>query len=306
MMSTLRTLSPAKLNLGLEITGKRADGYHSLVSIFQAISLVDTMEFRAPAEESTLRVLCNDSDVPELIPGNLVTKAMEIVEAHTATPLPVSVTLHKHIPVASGLGGASSNAATALRAASALRDTPLQDLTLAHLARRLGSDVPFFLTGGTALVTGTGSEIQSLPPLANTWFVLLSPRLQQPIANKTATLYRSLTERDFSSGEAVQKQVDNCRAGVPLGPSQLVNPFQRHLLAIRPELAPLLDSFTASGAPFIAMSGAGPTHYTFVGSRDEAERIATGTRSRLGDQAAVFVAITCPELPPLEKSVSFT
>lgn len=306
MTTTLRSSSPAKLNLGLEITGRRPDGYHNLISIFQAITLADTMEFTAPAQQSTMRVLRNDTDVPELIPGNLVTKAMELVETAAATPLPVTVTLHKRIPVASGLGGASSNAATALRAASALQDTPLPDSTLSQLARRLGSDVPFFLIGGTALVTGTGSLIQSLPPLANTWFVLLSPRLRQPIANKTATLYASLTERDFSSGEAVQKQVGNCRAGAPLSPSQFVNPFQRHLLAIRPEITPILDIFTASGAPFIAMCGAGPTHYTFVGSRDDAERIARGMRSRLGDQADVYVAIPCPELPPVEKSVSFT
>ena len=303
-MRTIHAESPAKLNLGLEITGRRVDGFHDLVSIFQAITLADRLSVHAPVTETTLRVHWQDQDDPDLVPGNLVSKAVDLLAAETGMTVPTSIALAKRIPRASGLGGASSNAATALRALVSLWDAPVADHELMRMAAQLGSDVPFFLSGGTALVTGAGERIEPLPSLPSGWYVLLTPRLQRPIARKTATLYSALTKRDFTSGEAVGVQSKTIRAGNPLDPSLLPNPFQRHVLTLRPEIQPMLDTFVSAGAPFTAMSGAGPTHYTYVHRRDQAERIAERVRSSLGTRADLVIATGSPGLIPLEKQGS--
>ncbi|MGI8644683.1 MAG: 4-(cytidine 5'-diphospho)-2-C-methyl-D-erythritol kinase [Thermomicrobiales bacterium] len=303
-MITLRTTSPAKLNLGLEITGRRADGYHNLISVFQSITLADDLEFTAPVPRTMLLVQHQEGGGTDITSDNLITRAIDLFSARFAPPLATRVTLTKRIPVASGFGGASSNAAATLRAVRALSESELSRSVMMALARELGSDIPFFLTAGTALVSGTGDQIDPLPSPGDGWFVLMSPRLGVPIERKTATLYQALTERDFSSGGLVRAQAENLVAGRRLDPSLLTNPFQRHMLELRPELALLLDAFTAAGAPFVALSGAGPGHYTYVEHHEAAERIASRARSRIGGHADIFVATVCPYLAPLEKIAS--
>ncbi len=299
-MTVIRASSPAKVNLGLEVTGRRPDGYHDLVSIFQTITLADAMEFEAPVAASALHVSSIGRPRPELQVGNLVTRALELIAAGTKASLPTRITLEKRIPVAAGLGGASSNAALTLRALTKLWNAAIPGEDLLKPAKLLGSDVPFFLTGVTALVTGTGDHVLPLPRLEDCWLVLLVPRLERPITRKTATLYAALTRRDFTSGDMVNEQTRRMARTGRVEPDLLVNPFQRHLKALRPEITPVLDAFRAAGAPFVAMSGAGPTHYTIVPVRSEAERIAARARSSLGDRAELIVATVCPAMPVLE------
>ncbi|HEV2106663.1 MAG TPA: 4-(cytidine 5'-diphospho)-2-C-methyl-D-erythritol kinase, partial [Thermomicrobiales bacterium] len=265
-MTTLRADSPAKLNLGLEVIRRREDGFHEIASVFQTITLRDTMELTYPAAGTRLDVYVHGRRAPELEASNLVSTALQRLAQSATVPHGTHVRLHKVIPVAAGLGGASSNAATALRVARRLWDSSATDESLCRIARALGSDVPFFLTGGTALVTGHGEHVEPLPTPADLWFVIVAPRLSRPIPLKTAALYGALRASDFTSGEAVASQAVIIGQALPLDSLLLRNAFERPLLDLRPELHSLISSFKTAGAPFVALSGAGPSHYTIVGT----------------------------------------
>jgi 4-diphosphocytidyl-2-C-methyl-D-erythritol kinase len=302
-MTTLWSLSPAKINLGLEIIRRRDDGYHDLMSIFQTVTLYDRLELIHPAAAQRLEVLVRDERMHELETSNLVSSAMEQIGEVSGSMVPVQMRLTKQIPIASGLGGSSSNAATALRMGQRLfRSRADSTTSILEIARSLGSDVPYFLNGGTALVTGRGDAIEPLSQLTNAWFVLMSPRLADPIPSKTATLYRSLVPSDFTSGDRIREQAFRLQRSLPLDDALLRNAFQRPLLHLRPELDDFISTFFSAGAPFVALSGAGPSHYTIVRTKEEAERIATRTRSILQGNADILVATTVPDLPPIHES----
>ncbi len=269
----LRLRAPAKLNLGLEILGRRPDGYHELATIFQAVALHDTLTAR-PAPDLTLR-----ADPALGGEGNLVLRAARALATHAGVSRGAALTLEKAIPVAAGLGGGSSDAAAALRGLRRLWRLRVPEGELAALAAGLGADVPFFLLAsgpggsGTALATGIGERLAPLPPLPPTWFVLLTPPLALP-PDKTRRLYAALEPADFGDGARVRAQADRLRRGAPLDPALLVNGFAGPLARLFPELAGWRRRFERAGAPWAVPSGSGPTFYTIVPSPEEGERIA--------------------------------
>ena len=187
----------AKLNLTLEVLGRRPDGYHEITSVLQTVSLADVLSFR-PAPTLSLR--CSD---PTLVSeDNLALRAARLLGETTGCTQGAEVTLEKHIPVASGLGGGSADAAAALWALDRLWDLRLPETQLSTLAARLGSDVPFFLQGGTALAQGRGERVTQLPPAPEAWFLVVRPPLEIP--TKTATLYGMLDQRHWTKGKATK------------------------------------------------------------------------------------------------------
>src|SRR5687768_10113096 len=152
--------SYAKINWSLRITGKRADGFHDLETVFQTISLHDELTFR---DSSSLSLTCDDPSIPT-DETNLVMRAAHLVGAP-----PVAIELKKRIPAGGGLGGGSSNAATTLVALGGSRSD------LPSLALSLGSDIPFFLLGGTAYATGRGEVLTALPDRSGIPLLLLFP-----------------------------------------------------------------------------------------------------------------------------------
>ena len=286
--------APAKLNLGLEVVGRRADGYHDLVTIFQAIDLVDRLTL-IPCP--TLRLICDDPTLAGA--DNLALGALAALRRVAGITTGAVVELAKAIPTAAGLGGASSDAAAALLGARRLWDAGIPDLALAHLALDLGSDVPFFLRGGTALATGRGERLEPLPsPTA--WFVVVSPRLVIP--RKTATLYGALTATDFSDGGCVRRQAARLLGGEPLAADLLGNAFARALYALRPQLAELPALMRQHGAPAVALSGAGPSHYAVFAEVAAAERTSASLSNVLGRRASVAVAV--PFVQPYPRSAT--
>lgn len=276
--------APAKLNLGLEVLGRRPDGFHDIVTIFQAISLADELTL-APAPAISLV-----SSDPTLDPDdNLVTAALNRLRDAANTEIGADATLTKRIPIAAGLGGASSDAAAALIAGRALWESPLSNHRLHEIARTLGSDVPFFLTAGTALGTGRGDQITPVAPLTDIWFVVVSPAIAIP--RKTPTLYGLLGADDFSTGALVRDFSSVASmlregGGLALPP----NAFSRPLYTLRPDLAALPGRMAAAGATMVGLAGAGPSHYAVVTDAVEAERIANRLRAGLGSAATVAVA----------------
>ncbi len=281
-MTRLTVRARAKLNLGLEITGRRSDGYHNLVTIFQAVSIYDELTM-VPA--TGLRLSVSGASLGGA--DNLAFAAMRRLRERARVGGGAAVHLAKGIPVAAGLGGASSDAAAALLAARQLWGAPVGDATLRDLAAALGSDVPFFLRGGTAFATGRGERIEPLPPLLPVWFVVVVPAVR--IHRKTATLYAALTAPDFTAGHRVREQSDRLRAGLPLDPELLVNAFARPLVALRPELSAIGDAMRRVGAPVVALSGAGPSHFTVTGDERDAWRMARELTRLLQSRARVGV-----------------
>jgi 4-diphosphocytidyl-2-C-methyl-D-erythritol kinase len=292
-MTVARTLSPAKLNLGLEILGKRTDGYHEIRTVMQAISLSDEVSVSA----SDRHVLC--TDVPSLeYDGNLASRAARLwSDQLDPEHRQVSVSLRKSIPIAAGLGGASSNAAAVLLLAKALFGSDITAEALAGAAAKIGSDVPFFLGSTAALASGRGEELAPLPSRMGLQFVLVTPEVEIP--RKTVAMYGRLRPEDFSDGSTVQGLATRISSGFGPEPEHLRNAFERPLLGFLPELERIPTIMRSFAGQRVALSGAGPTWYAVVDSFEEANQLAASLRERL-PSARVETARALTDRPEIE------
>ncbi len=244
----------AKINLCLEVLGRRRDGYHQVATVLQNIGLYDLLTFE-PAEEISLTVRGRpDLEGPE----NLVWRAAELLREATGCPLGVRIEVDKGIPVAAGLGGGSSDAAATLVALNRLWGLEVPPAALRQLALRLGSDVPFFLPGGTAYAAGRGEEVEPLPPLPRHWVVLVFPELGE-IPEKTKTLYWGLEGRDYTQGFLARRLAERLRRREPLEPSFLYNAFERIAFQRYPPIEEARRQVVAAGGDRVRLSGSGPT-----------------------------------------------
>jgi 4-diphosphocytidyl-2-C-methyl-D-erythritol kinase len=165
----------AKLNLTLDVTGRRPNGYHDIDSVMQTISLHDLIWIE--------RTECRVFDVvgPAIEGENLVLKAARDLEGRISRRLPFTIRLFKRLPMGAGLGGGSADAAAFLKAANLLYDLNLKPAELVEIATAVGQDVPFLLSGGTARATGLGSTLAPLPPVPSSWrFLVVCPPVQIP------------------------------------------------------------------------------------------------------------------------------
>src|SRR6266516_4438096 len=186
----------AKINLTLDVLGQRADGYHDLATVMQTVDLYDTICLSA-TEDNQVRIVCT---MPELSnDDNLAARAVRLVRQRLAIRQGVLIELHKRIPMAAGLGGGSSDAAAVLLALQQWWQLQLSWNDLLDLASSLGSDVPFFLTGGLALCEGRGERVTPLAyywPASTRWLLLLKPS----ISVSTAAVFRALPATDYTDG----------------------------------------------------------------------------------------------------------
>jgi 4-diphosphocytidyl-2-C-methyl-D-erythritol kinase len=292
-MTTLTLRPPAKLNLGLAITGRRPDGFHDLTTIFQAIDIRDTLEMTVPGDApdaSWTGFTCGSS--AQTGQNNLVVRAVKAVRAATGCTLPIAIRLMKSIPAAAGLGGASSDAAATVRGLNQLWNLGLSAGDQLAIAADLGSDVPFFLRGGCALGQGRGELLRPLPS-ADSWFVVVFPAEPLPGERKTATMFSALQRGDFGAGDDVMAQANRLDAGLPLDPTLLANAFARPLYNLAPPLERLRDALRHAGAKHVAITGSGPTHYTVVATEHEANGIARAFSSTYTGSATVYVCRSC-------------
>jgi 4-diphosphocytidyl-2-C-methyl-D-erythritol kinase len=257
----------AKVNLSLEVLRRRDDGYHDLVSLVHTIGLADDLHIQ-PADKILTRV-----EGLETIENNLVTRAAHLLAASTHTRLGADLTLLKRIPSAAGLGGGSSDAATTLVGLNSLWGTQLHYHALVRLATQLGSDVPFFLRGGAALMRGRGDELYALPSLGSQWLVVAVPELALP--NKTATLYGALQPEDFSSGEVTEELARHVEHGDTLDGAPLVNAFERAARTVFPGLSELWSELERTCARSFYLSGAGPALFALATNRAQAELLVS-------------------------------
>lgn len=275
----------AKINLALEILGKRADGYHEVRTVMQTVGLADRLEVTA-AEKLT--VTCSDPVLAT--PDNLVYRAGRLLQAEYGVRMGAALRLEKHIPVAAGLGGGSSDAAGTIVALNRLWDLQLSLSEQQRVAARLGSDVPFFLTGGTALATGRGEKITPLPPLPRHWVVLV----MLPVALSTAAVYGSVVPSDYTSGVATADTVAAAQHGALLPQTRWYNALARPARALAPEIKAAQATLLEAGALHAHVSGSGPTVFTACSGEPEARTIVTRLRNRgFTARAAPFVWASC-------------
>ena len=262
----------AKVNLTLEVGAKRADGYHEVTSVMQRISLWDTVTVERGTGRD--RLLC-DAPVTEDENDNLCMRAAKVFFAETGLKSDgVTVTLEKRIPMQAGLGGGSSDAAAVLRALRRLYAPDMGDGRLEALAARLGSDVPFFIRGGTQLATGRGEVVAPLPGLTAGWFVVVKP--EEGYA--TAEMYRRLDEPGSVLVRNSRYMQDAVAANnVHAVAAALHNSFER-VVPKGSSLRTIKDALRARGALGTLLSGSGSAVFGLFDDREAALAAADALR----------------------------
>ncbi|MBN1957742.1 MAG: 4-(cytidine 5'-diphospho)-2-C-methyl-D-erythritol kinase [Desulfuromonadales bacterium] len=242
--------APAKINLCLHVLGRRMDGYHEVAMIMQAVSLYDVVRIRCGGQPG-IRVSCSGVLLPQG-EANIAEKAARLLLNGVVSPPGVDIEIEKHIPVAAGLGGGSSNAATVLLALNEMLNLGYSRGELQEFGSRLGADVPFFVFGSAAWATGTGIQLEEIPPLPRVAYLLVNPG----IAVSTAEVYQSL--QLTRGGElanlprfSILTRSDLCRA--------LKNDLEPVTLARYPVIETVKQALLDLGAAGALMSGSGST-----------------------------------------------
>ncbi len=281
-MTGVRLPAPAKVNWTLEVLGRRPDGYHEVRTVLQTIDLCDEVRLE-PADALRLDV----RGPHEPAEDDLALRAARLLAEASGRAPAVSTSLTKRIPAAAGLGGGSSDAAAVLRGLDLLWHLRMGPERLAGLAAHLGSDVPFFLCGGTALAVGRGERMTPLPDVPRAWLVLLVPPFTLP--GKTRRMYEALRTADFSDGAPTAALVSRIEAGEPIDSGRLFNAFERAAFALFEELGAYRDALLEAGAERVHLAGSGPALFALAGG--EAEARVVGERLK-AEGGRVFVART--------------
>ncbi|MCL4500694.1 MAG: 4-(cytidine 5'-diphospho)-2-C-methyl-D-erythritol kinase [Deltaproteobacteria bacterium] len=278
MPPSIKVLCPAKVNLFLRVLGRRADGYHNLVTVMQPLSLAD--ELTVTPGGDGIRLTCDHPDLP-LGPENLVYRAALGFQEAAGVKVAAHLDLRKRIPVAAGLGGGSSDAAGALKALNQLYGFPLDGTQLQDLACGLGADVPFFLEQGPAVGRGTGTELSplALPPYH---YVLVNPGV--PLS--TRWVYENL-DLDRINKEAALVAWD------PEHPERWVkNDLGEVAIRRLPQLGELLERVRQAGALIQSVSGSGPTIFGLFTTWEQALEAAMTLRRSFQGWLAVTQGLT--------------
>jgi len=263
----LKYPAPAKINLVLEVLGKRNDGYHDIRSLAQTISLCDILAFELA---DVISLKCTEPSLQTS--DNLVIKAAELLRKFSGCNRGTRIKLEKRIPWAAGLGGGSSDGAATLLALNRLWELKLTTSDLMELAARLGSDVPFFIYGGAAYIEGRGEKVTPLPSSQTNWFVLMIPPLPK-ISNKTQQLYSRLGTGHFTNGHLVDIAVKSWSKDKQIASSLLFNVFDKVAFDAFPGLEDYWRRFAEAGATDIHLAGSGPALFAAVDNKARAEKI---------------------------------
>jgi 4-diphosphocytidyl-2-C-methyl-D-erythritol kinase len=262
----LTVKAPAKINLTLEVLGERPDGFHNIRSVIQAIDLCDSLGFSLSNE---IEVASHSPDF--VAERSLIPSAAALLRQVKGSSQGARVEIEKKIPFASGLGGDSSDAAAVLLGLNQLWPPSLMPSELLELATRLGSDVAFFLYGGTALVEGRGEKVTPVPSLPQSWIVLVVPPLPE-VVGKTKKLYGRLKAGHYSGGEITDSMVVGLTRGA-VSPSLLFNTFENVAYDFFPRLRVYKEHFLKVGAESVHLAGSGPTLFTMLEDKSKAEEL---------------------------------
>lgn len=288
----LRLRACAKVNLGLEVLGKRADGYHELRTLFQTIDLHDDVGLRLRGRDVVVR---SDHLGAPGDASNLAARAAEALRRFAGIEQGVEITLRKRIPVGAGLGGGSSDAAVVLLGLDRMWRLRLGRGGLLPLARRLGADVPYFLYGGTALGLGRGDEVYPLERQLRAWLVVVDPERPVATAAVFARLAAGLTPRE--NGRNIFRFVTSDLAGVG-AVRGLVNELEQAALEEAPDLRErvgrIREVLVTGGAHLAALTGSGSVCFGVFADVAAARAAARRLRQQ-GLRASVARTVTGAE-----------
>jgi len=289
-MTTVERSSPCKVNLLLNVLGRRADGFHELETVMQPVPVCDRLTFAAGG--AGIRLTVNRPELPAG-PENLVYRAAEAFLAATGRQTGLAIHLEKNIPLAAGLGGGSGNAAQTLLGLNELFGHPLPDAKLSELAGALGSDVPFFLQSQPALATGRGEHVRPLPNFAalrGAFLLLVHPGFGVP----TPWAYRALADHPAAlngqPGRAARLIHTLQNGTLPDAAAQFYNSLEAPVLQKYPLLAVFQDFFRAHGAAGALMSGSGSTTFAVLSGRAAAEALLDQFRRHFGEHYWTAIA----------------
>ncbi len=274
----------AKINLTLDILGKRPDGFHEVAMVMQTIGLHDTLVMEKTERDIELSI-----NVPWLKADekNLAWRAAELIRQEYGLEGGVRIELTKRIPVAAGLAGGSADAAAVLKGMNDLYGLQLTEEKLCELGARLGSDIPFCIMGGTMLATGRGEVLTRLSDMPETWVVLAKPR----ISVSTAWAYQNYDEQGADrhpDNEAIKQAIDRGNRKAVAG--LLCNVLESVTIKKYDVIAEYKQMMLDKGAMASMMSGSGPTVFGLAKNREQAESIADVLRQETN--ADVFVTRT--------------
>ncbi len=258
----MKLLAYAKINIGLHILGKRPDGFHNLETVFHEIDLFDEIIL----EHAARLILDADSSLVPIDDSNLCLRAAFLLQKEKETKQGAKISLKKNIPVGAGLGGGSSNAATVLRGLNILWNLNLSIDTLKNLAAQLGSDVPFFIEGGSAYATGRGEIVKPLRLEIPYWIALVTP----PIHVSTAQAYGHLhLHRDGMTTRFHDVLAKNMKDPKALQ-KELENDFESSVFEAYPDIRNAKRLLLSAGSVFSMMSGSGSSVFGFFLNEREA------------------------------------
>lgn len=252
----------AKINWNLRVLGKRDDGFHELFTIFQTVSLHDRLYF---ADGEAVSLECNDQSIP-VDERNLILKAAAALQRATGARKGASILLEKRIPSPGGLGGGSSNAATALIGLMRLWGLGIEHRDLNEIAAELGSDVPFFLTGGTAIGMGRGEFIEPIQDRKAEHLIIVTP----DVAVSTPKAFAAINVATLTT-DTLESTLTVCRNEAkdfdPLQ-SALINDLEASVFAAHPEVRRVKDALADLGAISAAMSGSGASVFAIFDNKE--------------------------------------
>lgn len=300
-MRSYSLIAPAKINLYLEIIGDRPDGYHELAMVLQSINLADKIDIRAIGIE-TIIIKCDHPQVPPDA-GNLAYRAANLLSKQFPEVFAryggVEITIHKHIPVAAGLAGGSTNAAAVLVGLDLMWELGLTQGELQELGAQLGSDVPFCIGGGTALATGRGEILSPLPNLDDVYVVLAK---YKNLSVSTPWAYQTYRQEfghtyisDSSSQETSREKVHSGpmvsaiahRDNIQIG-KLLHNDLEKVALPEYPQILKLREAFASQNILGTMMSGSGPTVFALTKSYAQAEEVEAAVKATMADPELEF------------------
>jgi 4-diphosphocytidyl-2-C-methyl-D-erythritol kinase len=271
-------VAPAKVNLYLKIGGRRPDGYHQLISLFQMVSLYDHIRIRSLKTEDAYRL---DGDFGFPAEENIITRAVRVFRKNTGARRGVRIQVKKGIPLGAGLGGGSSDAAAVLAGLNQMLETGLDPAALRSLAVELGSDIPFFLTAPAAVVRGRGEIVEPVAARSDYALVLVYPGF--PVITGEAYRWLDTYRRDSGGAQQAGQSQDLLEVTDDLkqiytqarpGEWTLFNSFAPLLKARFPLLEEIITALKKTGAAAAGVSGSGSTIFGLFNLREEARKAA--------------------------------
>jgi 4-diphosphocytidyl-2-C-methyl-D-erythritol kinase len=264
--------APAKINLGLDVLGKRQDGYHELAMIMASVDLADHLHIEEIPEDKII-IETNKAFLPT-DKKNHVYEAIELLKKRYGIKKGVKVYIQKHIPVAAGLGGGSTDCAAALRAVNRLWNLNLSISELASIGGEIGSDVPYCVYSQTALVEGFGEKVTLIKSMPQCWVVVVKPRMS--VSTRTVFAQVKMEEMHHPDIPALMEAIeagDYQKMTANLGNSLEAVTIKRH-----PVIQQIKDRMLKYGADAAMMSGSGPTVYALCKKHSRAQRVVNGLK----------------------------